>query len=469
MTAVRIAAAALFAAAAGLGGLFVVTSVIEKERRAAVISGVATALFVAAGVVFFFLLWRGAIGGAAADAITVGFAASVILGTVVFLAPWGRNPAVLRGSDYYLGGEAEGPGRFDRRHAIFFRHRLAPGTEEHEALYTALPELKDGDEESRRRIAETRAKDSKFDAANVTKGPMRQGIMSASRPLAELSRPEPAGEVVEIAAEELTRKVKALALHLGAGDVGVAELRPWYFYAAPEGGGEPSGVRGGHTRAVVMAFEMQKDLVDAAPHSPIIIETMTRYAQGTSVSVQIAGFLAAMGYGATANHFSHYEMLMVPPAVDAGLGELGRNGFLISRKFGPRCRLAAVTTTAPLVADKPVDIGVQEFCRVCLKCAVTCPSRSIPDGEKEVVRGVRKWQLGDRACHEFWQKVGTDCGICMRNCPYSHPMHSVHRLGALAARNSPVARRLLTWADDLVYGRSPKPRAQLDWVDWRKP
>jgi len=469
MTAVRIIAAILYAAAAGFGVLFVVTSVLEKERRAAVISGVGTALFAAAGVASVVLQARGVIGAGTADGVAIGFAALVVIGVVACLAPIGRNPAVLRGSDYYLDSETNGNGRFDRRRSIFFRHRVEQGTEEHDALYEAFPELKDEDEESRRRIAETRTKDSKFDAANVTGGPLRQGIMSASRPLAELSRPEAAAEVVEISPEELTRKVKALALHLGAGDVGVAEARPWYFYANPDGEEEFSGVRDGHTRVVAMAFEMQKNLVDAAPHSPIIIETMTRYAEGAFVSVQVASFLAAMGYKATANHISNYEMLMVPPAIDAGLGELGRSGFLMSRKFGPRCRLAAVTTTAPLVVDSPVDIGAQEFCRVCFKCAVTCPSRSIPDGEKTVVRGVRKWQLDDCTCHEFWQKVGTDCGICMRNCPYSHPKRLVHRIGALATRSSPIARRLLAWADDLVYGKRPKARAQLDWIDWRKP
>ncbi len=156
-------------------------------------------------------------------------------------------------------------------------------------------------------------------------------------------------------------------------------------------------------------------------------------------------------------------------AVDAGLGELGRNGFLVSRRYGNRSRLAAVTTTAPLVCDTPVDMGVQEFCRICLKCARTCPSGSIPDGDKTTVRGVSKWQLDDRSCYEFWHKVGSNCGICMRNCPYSHPQYLVHRLGALAARNSFVARRLLSWADDFFYGAKPKPRVRADWLDWRKP
>jgi epoxyqueuosine reductase QueG len=55
--------------------------------------------------------------------------------------------------------------------------------------------------------------------------------------------------------------------------------------------------------------------------------------------------------------------------VDAGLGEMGRFGYLITKELGPRVRLFAVTTDMPLVADRPVDIGVEDFCSFCKKCA----------------------------------------------------------------------------------------------------
>ena len=101
----------------------------------------------------------------------------------------------------------------------------------------------------------------------------------------------------------------------------------------------------------------------------------------------MAAFIANLGYPATANHFSHYDALLVPLAVDAGLGELSRMGYLITKEFGPRVRLAAVTTDLPLVPDKPVDIGVRDFCSICKKCAVCCPSGSIPLGDPTEVNG----------------------------------------------------------------------------------
>ena len=50
----------------------------------------------------------------------------------------------------------------------------------------------------------------------------------------------------------------------------------------------------------------------------------------------------------------------MPAAVDAGLGEMGRFGYLITKELGPRVRIFAVTTGLPLVADNPVDIGVED-------------------------------------------------------------------------------------------------------------
>ena len=68
---------------------------------------------------------------------------------------------------------------------------------------------------------------------------------------------------------------------------------------------------------------------------------------------------------------------MVPLAVDAGLGEMGRLGYLLTKKLEPRVRLGAVTTTLPLLPDRPVDIGVADFYRICKKCATCCPSASM--------------------------------------------------------------------------------------------
>ena len=63
----------------------------------------------------------------------------------------------------------------------------------------------------------------------------------------------------------------------------------------------------------------------------------------------------------------------VPMAIDAGLGELGCHGILITRNFGRRVRISKVFTDLPLMPDKSVEFGVREMCEFCRKCAKACP------------------------------------------------------------------------------------------------
>ena len=45
--------------------------------------------------------------------------------------------------------------------------------------------------------------------------------------------------------------------------------------------------------------------------------------------------------------------ISIPIAIDAGLGQLGRMGLIVTPKYGPRVRLAKVITDMPLVPNDP--------------------------------------------------------------------------------------------------------------------
>ena len=122
----------------------------------------------------------------------------------------------------------------------------------------------------------------------------------------------------------------------------------------------------------------------------------------------------------------------------------------------------------PLLADKPVDLGVEKFCEGCMKCADSCPSKSIPQGEKTLVNGVRKWKLNEETCFDYWAKVGTDCSICMGVCPFSRPNKSLHRLVRWYLKRSNPARSLFPFVDNFIYGKRWKPRPPPDWIDYRR-
>ena len=219
-------------------------------------------------------------------------------------------------------------------------------------------------------------------------------------------------------------KVKAFARLLGADLVGIGPLRQAYVYTNigrtfyGQTYGEPITLA--HPNAISLGIRMNvAGLNRTSPGFPAVLESAVAYAKGALMAVQPAAYIRGLGFAARAHHLRNYQVLSVPVAVDGGLGELSRCGFLISREFGNCLRLATVTTDLPLALDRPVDLGVQRFCGECVACARACPAGAIPQGAKTVVRGVRKWALDAERCYRYWHEVGSDCGICISVCPWS--------------------------------------------------
>ncbi len=159
--------------------------------------------------------------------------------------------------------------------------------------------------------------------------------------------------------------------------------------------------------------------------------------------------------------------IMPPLAADAGLGEVGRIGYLMTKDFGPRVRLSAVTTDIPLIPDKPVDIGAEDFCRICKKCATTCPSRSIPlEDDMTEFNGSLRWKTNAETCFAYWGRIGTDCCICMKVCPWSHARTWPHRLIVWMISRNRHARRIFSVMDDIFYGKKPKPKSPPKWASY---
>ena len=150
----------------------------------------------------------------------------------------------------------------------------------------------------------------------------------------------------------------------------------------------------------------------------------------------------------------------MPVAVDCGLGELSRAGYLLTKEFGLGLRLAIVTTDMPLTHDKPVDIAAQSFCETCKICAEECPIGAIPMGGKVEYNGVKKWKLDEEKCYRYWHAVGTDCGLCMMSCPWTKPSTLFHRtMSELSSVKGPH-QTIMTQAHKLFYGKfkgAPRP------------
>jgi reductive dehalogenase len=266
--------------------------------------------------------------------------------------------------------------------------------------------------------------------------------------------------------DEMTRGIKEVARYAGADLVGVTTVKQDFTYKEnfsyeksrlELGPAVTTPVELTHKYVIVFAKEMsferiQKTLTEKNEQS--LGEIGKTYFELAQIACAVAAYIRGLGYSARAHHIRNEQVFHVPHAVDAGLGEQGRHNYLITGRFGPRVRLASVTTDLELVEDKPIDLGVQDFCENCRLCEINCPSQALA-AEKTVVRGYKKWPQAQEKCFLFWVTGGNTmgCTLCLKVCPWNKPRSFVHRVSFFAASRSLVARRVLYWITLIFYGK----------------
>jgi len=436
----------------------------------------------------------------------------------LFLLPIGR---VERGNDVPSR-------RFDERDIMFARARLVPGSPEHGAYYAMRPENRAVDDETRAlpgllSLTASKANPLAFASAEASfcltgalreevDGPVAPGRLKVniqegaetppphrgrlgggescdlnSTALSETkvdsstegppsSAPSLRGRGNTLLAEhsrskfttaQMTSYIKGLARYYGAYTVGITELQPYHVYShVGRGSGEYGApITLGHRYAIAFTVEMDHAMTGTGPNAPISMESARQYVEAARVALQLGYLIRWLGYPARAHIDGNYRVIAPLVARDAGLGEIGRMGLLMTPELGPRVRLGVVTTNLPLIPDqRDEDTSVLDFCRICQKCVEACPSQSIPPGDREEIDGALRWRISADSCFRYWNRVGTDCGRCMAVCPYSHPNNPAHNLVRWAVRRSGAARRVVLWMDDVFYGRKPLPRLAPNWV-----
>ena len=179
---------------------------------------------------------------------------------------------------------------------------------------------------------------------------------------------------VPISAERATEKIKGFARFLGADLVRVGPLNPAFIYShVGKTQGDPKRAYGApihltHKNAVTIAIGLDPLLMKSGPALPMATEVMKVYNRLAAIARMLAGYIRSLGYPGRAHIVSNYQVLCIPIAVDAGMGELGRHGIMLTKELGSALKMATVTTDLPLVYDPPVDIGAEEFCQDCKIC-----------------------------------------------------------------------------------------------------
>jgi len=268
----------------------------------------------------------------------------------------------------------------------------------------------------------------------------------------------------------LARHIKETAYFLRADAAGVCELPQYAVYSHkfdfmnPDAGEVP--VELNHKYAIAVLIDQDYRTSHATSGSDWISNAMSMLSYSTSgfVAIILAEYIRRLGYPAKAHYAPFYDIVVPPILLLSGLGEMSRIGDSVIHPFlGPRFKAAVVTTDLPLLPDKPIDFGLQDFCSKCKKCARECPSGAISDGNKEMFNGYEKWPVDIKRCTgmRVGNQRGSGCGTCIKVCPWNKPYTPFHRSVGWAMRHSALARSLAIWGDDFLgYG---KPDYSKKW------
>jgi len=221
-----------------------------------------------------------------------------------------------------------------------------------------------------------------------------------------------------------TAELKEQARRLGADFVGIADAAG--FLSPDYTGNRPQAFMPGIRSVIVIGVVIPKGCVQPLPKGrPEYTNTlMAGTATLRVIAFRLARDLEKQGYQASlvpteGSEFGMWyadketlraDLSLKYAAWLAGLGEYGLNQLLITRETGPRIRLTAILTDAPLDADHPREnTFVRPECAQCQKCVKACPVGAIsPDGT-----------FRPAPCRDYMFSMlgGLRCGMCIRVCP----------------------------------------------------
>ncbi len=231
-------------------------------------------------------------------------------------------------------------------------------------------------------------------------------LIEAARTTGEIeptTTPDP-----NVDAGQLTETIREKARSLGFAEVGFTAYNRDYTYASKK-----KWARYDH--AICLAMEQEYEPTQTIPSMAAEHTHFGTYRVEGKSGLDLADWIRSFGYHAQVHSPNDNSAVYIPMFVDAGLGQLGANGQLLSPHFGSRARLMIITTDAPVKYDAPIDYGVHKFCQVCQVCVQRCPARALMK-EKIWYRGAEKNKLIYKRCRPVMARY-LGCGICMKVCP----------------------------------------------------
>lgn len=240
----------------------------------------------------------------------------------------------------------------------------------------------------------------------------------------EVEVPPVSGEPAQQSSLQWTAALAAHAATLDMDLFGVASMRDeWVF----------EGYEVSAKNIVMIGVAHDYDEISKAPELEAGAEVVRQYGRGLKAAKDIASWIRERGWNAEPHGGPLAgPVLLIPPAIECGFGELGKHGSIINRDYGSSFRLACVLTDVPFEPTEQQSYGVDDFCSRCQVCANACPPDAIQP-EQMQVRGSYKWYVDFDKCIPFFNE-NFGCAICIAVCPWSIPGRGPRIVEQLARR-----------------------------------
>ncbi len=209
--------------------------------------------------------------------------------------------------------------------------------------------------------------------------------------------------------EDVTELIKGKARELGFVEVGITAFDHRYTYQSKK------NLLTYYPHVICLAYEQDFEPTQTIPSIDAEIVHSSTYRTEGAAALELGSFIRSLGYRAQVTGSGDAPGPYIPMFVEAGLGQLGACGYLLTPHVGNRCRLVSVTTDANVTYDKPIDYGIHAFCQVCQVCVNRCPGRALMR-DKIWWRGLEKNKLYFKRCRPVMARY-LGCGVCMKVCP----------------------------------------------------